>query len=959
MKYLQDSTYSDKLSKSFVKKLTGCYYTSEVVARQGIKNLILQILKTDYSRKEITIIDPFAGDGRLIYWFIQDWRRFGGADIKWKVFLWDMNLEGLTTAEYKMQCLKNQNFDIEYQCVMGDSFVFSLAAPNFFDIIVTNPPWEVIKPESKELEILDYEQKNTYLNLLRKYDDWLKISYPLSQPIKKFAGWGTNLSRVGLEASLNICCDGGWIMILLPASFFADEQSKMLRRSTFVYHDILNISYYPSEAKLFEKADTSSSILICRKSIVSKSKIDFCLFDKNLKIISQDLLEPHKLLVDKTDFIIPISLGPLCISVIAKITAHLPTWASIEKEECEFFWAGREMDETRIDNFLIHDVEGIRFIKGKMIGRYEIKTPLTQSINKDKWIPPFSTKMDKIVWRDVSRPSQKRRLIATIAPLGVVAGNSLGVACYKDGDTNALKILLGILNSLCFEFQLRAYLATSHISLSAMRKVCMPSRQDFFKYSDILCLVEDILEGDTEALLKIESMVAKYVYKLNEQDFLIVLDSFNMLTKIEKTLMMAHFTELPENNTEKSEKIPNHLTSKLSELDLLVVNSVPPGGNWKHLPNDIPSNRVKQIRDSFSQGKGSRSTYYGRLLPDKPSYTINTYFNRPGNGCHIHYSQERVLSQREAARLQSFPDSFVFYGSQSSVNNQIGNAVPPLLAYQIAKQITKAIDGKGIFIDLFSGAGGLGLGFKWAGWQPIVANDIDPKFLETYSNNVHSEIIAGSITKPEIFNELVKKAKEAKFNNPDMPFWVLGGPPCQGFSTAGNKRTMEDERNTLFMNYIAFLEEIKPDGFLFENVAGLLNIEQGKVFENIQIAFKTVMPNMNGFVLNSENFAIPQRRKRVFLIGQKDMKTHVSVPKQLTALRDTKNLFETYHPCISVEDALSDLPELTHGQNGSCLDYLNEAETPYQMLMRGLLSPKEYLNAFKEQKVTYQLEMAL
>lgn len=958
MEYLHNATYSDKLTEGFIKKLTGCYYTSEVVARQGIKNLILQILQTDYSRKEISIIDPFAGDGRLVDWFIQDWQRLGGADIKWKISLWDMNPEGLTIAEHKIKHLQRQNFDIECLYMTGDSFEFCLKEPDSFDIIITNPPWEVIKPEGKELENLNEVEKTAYLESLRKYDNWLKAYYPTSQPLKKFAGWGTNLSRVGLEASHLLCYNGGWVMIFLPASFFADEQSKNIRKNTFINNDILNISYYPAEAKLFEKADTSSSILIYKKNTTHSSKVNFCLFDKNLKIVTQQILDLHNLLVDTNDFVIPISLGPNCISVITKITAQLPTWASIEKDEFEGLWAGREIDETRIDDFLIDDIEGINFIKGKMIGRYEIKNPLTQSVNKANWTPPFSVKIDKIVWRDVSRPSQKRRLIATIAPKSVVAGNSLGVACYKDGDTHALKILLGIVSSLCFEFQLRAYLATAHISLSAMRKVCIPSRQNFNQYSDIAYLVERILEGDTKALLHIEARVAKYVYNLNEQDFLIVLDSFNLLTSIEKTLMIQHFTELPLNNVPKIEKIPNHLTSKLSELDLLVVNSVPPGGNWKHLPSDIPSNRVKQIRDSFSQGKGSRSTYYGRLLPNKPSYTINTYFNRPGNGCHIHYSQERVLSQREAARLQSFPDNFIFRGSQSSVNNQIGNAVPPLLAYQIANEITKSISERGIFIDLFAGAGGLGLGFKWAGWQPIVANDIDAKFLETYAHNVHADIVAGSITRPEIFDQLVKKAREAKQNNPDLPFWVLGGPPCQGFSTAGNKRTMEDERNTLFLHYTAFLEEIKPDGFLFENVAGLLNIEQGKVFENVQSAFKTVMPNMSGFVLNSENFAIPQRRKRVFLIGQKDTENKILAPKQLTSLGDKKNLFETYTPCVSVEDALSDLPELTHGQNGSFLDYQCAAQTDYQMLMRGTLSPKEYLNLFKEKGV-YQLEMAL
>src|ERR1019366_7782858 len=117
-------------------------------------------------------------------------------------------------------------------------------------------------------------------------------------------------------------------------------------------------------------------------------------------------------------------------------------------------------------------------------------------------------------------------------------------------------------------------------------------------------------------------------------------------------------------------RIPNHYSAKLSKLDLEVAVAVPPGGNWKNIPVHVPSQRLEQIRVSFAAGEGSRSTYYGRLRPDAPSYTISTYFSRPGNGCHLHYDdgQDRVLSQREAARLQSFPDSFVFQGSKNSIN---------------------------------------------------------------------------------------------------------------------------------------------------------------------------------------------------------------------------------------------------------------------------------------------------
>jgi DNA (cytosine-5)-methyltransferase 1 len=392
-------------------------------------------------------------------------------------------------------------------------------------------------------------------------------------------------------------------------------------------------------------------------------------------------------------------------------------------------------------------------------------------------------------------------------------------------------------------------------------------------------------------------------------------------------------------------KIPNHLSSKLSELDMRVVHSVPPGGNWKNIPIDIPSNRIAKIREDYSQGKGSRSTYYGRLLPSMPSYTINTYFNRPGNGCHIHYSQHRVLSQREAARLQSFPDNFIFSGPQTIVNTQIGNAVPPLLAYQVAKEISNSIGSSGVFIDLFSGAGGLGLGFKWAGWEPLLANDIESRFLTTYANNIHPNTILGSIADKEIFSLIIKQCKELKKKYNHKQFWVLGGPPCQGFSTAGNKRTMSDDRNTLFMNYKELLEIIKPDGFVFENVSGILSMENGKVFENIQSEFRDTMPNITGMVLCSENYAVPQRRKRVFLVGSHKKDFRISHPPHKTCNYSINNT-SSLKSWIPVEDALSDLPDINHNEDGSHLDYKTSPKTDYQKLMRSSISPEEYLSKF-------------
>jgi DNA (cytosine-5)-methyltransferase 1 len=392
--------------------------------------------------------------------------------------------------------------------------------------------------------------------------------------------------------------------------------------------------------------------------------------------------------------------------------------------------------------------------------------------------------------------------------------------------------------------------------------------------------------------------------------------------------------------------IPNHYSAKLSDLDLEMVVHIPPGGNWKNIPTSIPSQRLVQIRESYARGEGSRSTYYGRLQQNSPSYTINTYFSRPGNGCHLHYDydggQHRVISQREAARLQSFPDDFIFEGSRTSINTQIGNAVPPLLGYQIAL----SLGSPGSFIDLFSGAGGLALGFKWAGWHPIIANDIDKKAIETYVRNIDSSVVVGDIRDSKVFSKIILKANIEREANPNSKIFVIGGPPCQGFSTAGKSRSMKDERNSLFENYLQIITEINPDGFVFENVMGLLSMEKGIIFEKIKSSLSDIFNQISVWKLNASDYGIPQRRKRVILVGmqEKSQKIPPLTPTNSSDVKDSKSL----PTAISVYESLSDLPSLKSSQNGENLDYISPPSTNYQKLMRGYISPEQYLNILRE-----------
>ena len=136
-----------------------------------------------------------------------------------------------------------------------------------------------------------------------------------------------------------------------------------------------------------------------------------------------------------------------------------------------------------------------------------------------------------------------------------------------------------------------------------------------------------------------------------------------------------------------SQGVTEHFIPTMSSLDEYIITHVKPGGNYMDIPTDVPSKRIRRL-----QRYGGHTTCYGRLAGDSPSYTINTYFNRPNVGCNIHYKESRLITVREALRLQSFPDTFIIVSSNKHGRNSIvGNAVPPKVATVLAEALKHQI----------------------------------------------------------------------------------------------------------------------------------------------------------------------------------------------------------------------------------------------------------------------------
>lgn len=384
-------------------------------------------------------------------------------------------------------------------------------------------------------------------------------------------------------------------------------------------------------------------------------------------------------------------------------------------------------------------------------------------------------------------------------------------------------------------------------------------------------------------------------------------------------------------------KLYNHVVFKMGKHEAEIAPHIPEGGNWQDIPLSISDTRLDKIRET-----GGRTTYYGRLCWDKPSYTIATYFNRVGNGCNLHPSQCRVLSNREAARLQSFPDSFIFQGSNASQYKQIGNAVPPLLARFVASLIMPHLRGMN-FVDLFAGCGGMSEGFIMSGFQLIAANEIDKSIMATNRYN-HSQyapaenFILGDITQEETKARIMEACGNTPVNV------VVGGPPCQGFSYAG-WRDPNDKRNQLFKDFVEMVNRLRPEFFVMENVPGILTMRKGDAIKEIIEAFTEIGYHVNVPIkLNAEEFGVPQRRKRVFIIGSLE---EISIPQPLPLFYmpsvKTPNMWNL-PVAITVRDAIGSLPELENGGGSLEMDYEPVQPSAYDRLMYGELTFEEFYN---------------
>jgi DNA-cytosine methyltransferase len=963
------------------RKRTGSYYTSLDLTDEMMKELVSRINNSGKTIWELRFLEPCVGTGNFVFSYLKEISNLNLEKEKMEVLINNIyvaDINKIALEQYKAMLTEfvSTYFNIElddsyFEEHIGYGLLIDLGEeiPNYikitdvfpkeivstgFDIVVTNPPYKNLKAEKSQ-----YSSDEEF-----NID---KVKYAaVSKLVDKTFTYSTdgvlNLYKIFVEEIIdNYTNEEGFIDLLIPASILSDKTCSMLRTHMLVDNDILSVKLIGEGSGYIDAQQALCAIMIKRGT--STKTITVTKDYHNNPKQSTDIHINDIMNKDTGNAIFAINNQEYSM---LKQLRKFP----IVKDLGFIVNSRGELDLTSNKNSIVSTNTGYPLLRGKNIKYYEIvdlkseeyvDVDFVKKSKKNQYI-----KKERIICQQVVNMNKERRVTFAYVEPNYVLGNSCNFITVGENEYGIdLYSILGLFNTTIINWFFKLTSSNNHVNNYEID--CFPIPVNSALLTKISILVKEYLKTKDESILELIEDYAYQAYEIrkpgegikveetsvfaqkyyNAIKYIIPSMSLELASSILKgdssleTVILQSGVDLDKSSRKivdgittkymklKKGEILNHTTFKLSDLDLEMIRSVPPGGSWKDIPMETveKSKRLKKITET-----GGRTTLYGRIDYEKPSYTITTYFNRPGNGTYVHPVHDRVLSVREAARFQSFKDDYFFFGNKTQMLKQVGNAVPTLLAYQIAKNIvdkcncTKSL-------DLFCGAGGMTAGFKEAGIHSILSNDIEESACITLKiNNPEIEVFCGDITEQATKDYIVKKSLEASVDV------ICGGPPCQGFSMAGF-RFIDDPRNQLFKEFVEVVSKVKPKVIVFENVEGLLSFQGGAVYNSILELFSEYGYYTEGRVLLTSNYGVPQKRKRVIIIcTRKDIGV---MPEEIFPNLIT----ESTDKQITAYETIADLESVECMENAT---YATAQESAYIRMIKGKDSYYSFVNSFKK-----------
>lgn len=974
----QDGYDVEHSMNSLHRKQTGSYYTDLELTFAMMQEMVDSL--PDEKKKVLykcTFLEPCVGTGNFVFSYLRVCKGLNFSLEEYSmllnnIYVCDINSIALSVYRKNLTTFAFDSFGIEldedyFKTHIGSgllvdvdsekmdyipiSNVFSLdVVQSGFDFVVTNPPYKNLKAEKGH-----YESEDEYVKDRTKYREIGKIA---SRYFPNSSSGTINLYKLFVEEIIQrYLAKDGVGSLLIPASILSDKTCSNLRTLLLDTTSVKAIRIISEDSNYVDASQALCSVLFHKGEKSESILVDGSFHGDITSAITVSVSD----IIDETtgNAILVLSKEQYAQRRKMRIHPSLASLSYIKNLRGELDLTLNKQAITEIDT-------GFRLIRGRHIGLYslsadsEIEYVCTDFVKK-------STKRcyierPRLACQQIVNMAKKRRIAFALIPKDNVLGNSCNfISVEPNEDEVDLYFIMGILNSSIIDWYFKLTSSNNHINNYEIASFPIPV--SYKKKKQISEMVQQFLKLRDQALMeKIECLVreaygleiietknnrvdnqhnAKTIFndraELNAQfchDLSTIIpgikqdDCCSLLSselKIEDLLTRYISTSFDAKvvmgivaKYEKLAKgeILNHTTFKLSDLDLEMIKPVPQGGSWK----DIPLETVKKSkRLSRITQTGGRTTLYGRIDYSQPSYTITTYFNRPGNGTYIHPMHERVISVREAARFQCFPDSYLFVGNKTDLLKQVGNAVPVTLAYCLGRAI-KEKTGCSTSVDLFSGAGGMTYGFKRAGINALVANDIvETACVSLKVNNPEISVICGDIADNTIKAQIIKKGVEGKADI------ICGGPPCQGFSMAG-WRLENDPRNQLFRHFVDIVSGVKPKVIVFENVEGLLSYQGGATYRDIITLFSELGYYTEGRKLMANHYATPQRRKRVIILcTRKDTGILPSdiFPSTITPNPDRQ--ITAYETIFDLENVVcEDSAKYNSSYHSNILDYLKD-----------------------------------
>jgi Alw26I/Eco31I/Esp3I family type II restriction m6 adenine DNA methyltransferase len=471
---------------------------------------------------------------------------------------------------------------LEFPEVFYDERGRLLDSPGF-DVIIGNPPWDVVKHNDREFfdtidpefsrqsrakrderkkQLLeddevqaDYER---YVERVEVFLDFVKSDRYYQHQTSGRYGHSYNKYKLAIELAYNIASEEGEVILITPSGILGEAGSTALRELLFDGASVDGFWSFKARSDVFKDVDQNPAIEIytkggktgsfrCVDGIESVDEFSDLYASDDVPRISGELVREA---APETFSLIPVR-DETALSVLESLTDH-----PLAGDDSGDYWSvtpSREIDETNDRHHIVEEETAYPFVKGRCVFPFELRPDVIEKWVDEEFLDTECEHADeaRVVWRDISRPSLRRRMFVTVVPPKHGIGNSLNYVVPDQSEEGKL-YLAAVMQSWIFEYRARQISTNSHLNMYVIRQVPVPRLdEDSELFQKIVSqtseiLNEDIDEGRREKIMnRLDALVA-HAYGLDHEELEFILNSYEKLETDVNQSILNEYTKYQE-----------------------------------------------------------------------------------------------------------------------------------------------------------------------------------------------------------------------------------------------------------------------------------------------------------------------------------------------------------------------------------------------------------------------------